>query len=768
MNIYHHRRSDDSLALYIDGNLQFDSRDEAVYHESLALPALCLAGSPKRVLICGGGDGLALREALRFPNVEAVTLIDCSQEVLDFARTELSDLNENALADPRVTVVVADALEYPLADQSFDVIVCDFTFPTTKESSQGFTVEWYRKLNAALARAGTLAINAVSPQNTASAFACLVSTVRAAGLKALPYRVCIPSFRDHGYGAWGFILASKRRVTISQLRNIKCPVATKQAEISLLARGAKFSTKSRLGFAKAPVNNAANPVLQALLLNPAGATFSALGDTPPDFPHLVQQVEITHPYHSRGMIEALAEQVVGSLKSIDLRKLVDELAARAKQLPKRILEELSTLREYLSQSLLDLDLWGTWAARLFATLILVMTIANSISPDPAFAKGGEGLGHASFSRGYTGHGSFDSPTPSFNTPISGRGFTSTYGREPVDIYGYHYTPHIYLYDNYGGYGGGYGGGGNRGNGQRNPNVQNIYQPKPHKPLFVLDDDLLAMENGDFVVPLSETVFLVVSEGQVNLMDSQGGKPLMPIFAEPKLFENIKKEVDAQTTDLDREVATRKDWLSWVGWTSELFGSVRDDTAEFLNLQDLKRRLALAMKRVGSSTESHSIDVPDDEVELFVGCHVTSDNRVAIYTPGGHPAYTDGKTLIGPTGKKEPLSPQLKTAIISILNKMIKEAQKDIASDAAEQRSLMTDQRSTESDLAEYQSIQMQNSYDPTYEVDYGTDSIPVTQAIEMTQRDLSSIQLDQQVLEVSARKSQKELERFQALLQAWS
>ena len=71
MNIYHHRRTDSSLALYIDGNLQFDSRDEAIYHESLALPALCLARTPKKVLICGGGDGLALREVLRFP---AVTL----------------------------------------------------------------------------------------------------------------------------------------------------------------------------------------------------------------------------------------------------------------------------------------------------------------------------------------------------------------------------------------------------------------------------------------------------------------------------------------------------------------------------------------------------------------------------------------------------------------------------------------------------------------------------------------------------------------------
>lgn len=759
MNIYHHRRPDDSLALYIDGNLQFDSRDEAVYHESLALPALCLASSPRKVLICGGGDGLALREVLRFPGIDSVLLIDCSEEVIELARADLKELNQGALFDERVTVLVADALEYPLEQLSFDVIICDFTFPTTKESALGFTVEWYRKLNDALTEKGVLAINAVSPENTASAFACIVATMRAATLKTLPFRVCIPSFRDHGYGAWGFILAAKHPLTIQRLDSIECPVHTRQADISALAKAAHFSAKTRVSFATAPVNCAAKPVLQGLLLNPS--TTPMLSENPPEFPNLMNQVEISHPYHSRGMIEALAEQVIGSLHSIDLRKLVDELSARAKRLPQRIADELHNLRQYLSQTVLDLDIWGKWASRLFATLVLVITIANSISPDPAFAKGGEGLGHASFSRGFGNSESFGGGTTA-STSISGRGFASTYGHEPVDIYGYHYSPRIYLYD--GGYGGGYTAGSRRAS----KDVQPLYQPQAHKPLFVLDDDLLAMENGDFVIPLSETVFLVASKGNVNLMDSQGGKPLLPIFAEPKLFEEIRKEVATQGTQIDTEVSSRRDWLSWAGWTSSMFPTVKADSEEFTNLQDLQHRLGVAIKNLGYSSESSSIAVPEDAVELFVGCHILADNRLAFFGPGGSASYSDGRTMVGPTGSKEPISPSLKKAILSVVKKMMAESQKDIASDKAERVSLKSEASATQTDLNEYQSIQAQNGMDPTYEVDYGTDSLPVSQAIQMTMSDLNAINLDEQLLDVNQKKSESDLVRYQAILEIWS
>src|SRR5687768_6509887 len=61
--------------LFLNGNLQFSSADEYRYHEALVHPAMAFE-KPRRVLILGGGDGLALREVLKYPSVEAVTLVD--------------------------------------------------------------------------------------------------------------------------------------------------------------------------------------------------------------------------------------------------------------------------------------------------------------------------------------------------------------------------------------------------------------------------------------------------------------------------------------------------------------------------------------------------------------------------------------------------------------------------------------------------------------------------------------------------------------------
>src|SRR6185295_687433 len=120
--------------LFLNGHLQFSSADEYRYHEALVHPAMMLAGTPRRVLVLGGGDGLALREILRHPSVESVTLVD-----LDPAMTQLSqrfsplgDLNQHAFSDPRVQVVNQDAmiwLDEPRGP--YDAAIIDFPDPNT-------------------------------------------------------------------------------------------------------------------------------------------------------------------------------------------------------------------------------------------------------------------------------------------------------------------------------------------------------------------------------------------------------------------------------------------------------------------------------------------------------------------------------------------------------------------------------------------------------------------------------------------------------------
>lgn len=220
MNLHLDRRSDDDFAFYIDGDLQFDTQDEALYHEGLALPALCLAAQHKpnedlRILICGGGDGLALRECLRFPNVAQVDLVDYSADVVEWGRTRFAERNAQAFADPRAHVHIADAWEFlqtqvenGAADGgSYDAVLCDFTVPRREEDCRVYSVEWYDLLRQALTPNGLLALNALSPEATPEAFWCVNRTVRAARLYPQPYRVCLPSFRAQGYGTWAFLLA---------------------------------------------------------------------------------------------------------------------------------------------------------------------------------------------------------------------------------------------------------------------------------------------------------------------------------------------------------------------------------------------------------------------------------------------------------------------------------------------------------------------------------------------------------------------------------
>ncbi len=217
MSISCERQADASLALWIDGDLQFDSRDERIYHECLVLPALALATRrserPLRALICGGGDGLAARELLKSPRLARLDLVDRDPAVLALARAELAALNGGSLADARTHVHVGDAWEHVRACRErgarYDVIVTDLTVPQESSAALLHGVAWYRDLRAVLTPSGVLVANAVSPSATPGAYWAVYQGMRAAGLYARPYRIALPSFRAAGYGPdWGFLLAA--------------------------------------------------------------------------------------------------------------------------------------------------------------------------------------------------------------------------------------------------------------------------------------------------------------------------------------------------------------------------------------------------------------------------------------------------------------------------------------------------------------------------------------------------------------------------------
>ncbi|MEE3849864.1 polyamine aminopropyltransferase [Gordonia sp. LSe1-13] len=186
--------------LYLNGDLQFSSIDEYRYHESLVHPAM--AGPRDDVLILGGGDGLALREVLRYPDVSSATLVELDPEMIRLGREDdrLTRLNDGSLDDPRASVVTADAFSWLRENrQLFDVVIVDMPDPDESATAKLYSTEFYSLVSAHLADSGRAVVQAGSPYFAPKSFWCIESTLRAAGLATTPYHVDVPSFGDWGY-----------------------------------------------------------------------------------------------------------------------------------------------------------------------------------------------------------------------------------------------------------------------------------------------------------------------------------------------------------------------------------------------------------------------------------------------------------------------------------------------------------------------------------------------------------------------------------------
>jgi spermidine synthase len=196
----------DDLRLFLNSHLQFSSRDEYRYHEALVHPGLAERGA-RRVLVLGGGDGLALREILKYPQVEHVTLVDLDPEMpqLFTQHPQLAALNGGAFRDPRVHVVSADAMAWlEQADEIFDFAVVDLPDPSNFSLGKLYTSLFYRLLQRRLSESGAFAVQSTSPLFARQSFWCVVRTIEDAGFQATPYHVYVPSF-----GEWGFVIGTR-------------------------------------------------------------------------------------------------------------------------------------------------------------------------------------------------------------------------------------------------------------------------------------------------------------------------------------------------------------------------------------------------------------------------------------------------------------------------------------------------------------------------------------------------------------------------------
>jgi spermidine synthase len=193
-------------ALVIDGKTQSAVVDEHVYHESLVQPAMVAHGSPRSVLILGGGEGATAREVLKFPSVNMVVMVDIDEEIVNACKELLPEWHRGAFDDPRLKLVIDDAEHYVnTTSEKFDVIIADLVDPEEGGPAwRLYTKEFYELLKSRLNRGGVFVTQATSPTLTSKVHATIFNTVKAAFRHAISYYVYIRSFE----GLWGFVMGS--------------------------------------------------------------------------------------------------------------------------------------------------------------------------------------------------------------------------------------------------------------------------------------------------------------------------------------------------------------------------------------------------------------------------------------------------------------------------------------------------------------------------------------------------------------------------------
>lgn len=203
------------LRLYLNSNLQFSSVDEYRYHEALVHPVLSALSNPKRVLIIGGGDGLAARETLKYKSVESITLVDLDPAMTKLFSTNemLVELNQKSLLSPKVTVVNKDAFLWLREQQKtdnarFDAIIIDVPDPSNFSVGKLYSVTFFKLLHSVMDKNSLVVVQSTSPLVARKSFWCVNNTLDAAGFNTTPYHTYIPAF-----GEWGFVIASHKPYT---------------------------------------------------------------------------------------------------------------------------------------------------------------------------------------------------------------------------------------------------------------------------------------------------------------------------------------------------------------------------------------------------------------------------------------------------------------------------------------------------------------------------------------------------------------------------
>lgn len=200
-------------SLFLDYNIQTSAMDEYVFHECMSQPAMTLHPNPKKVCVCGGGEGATLREALKHNTVESATMVDIDEELIEMVKVHMPEWHQGAFDDPRTTMIHTDARQW-LKDNkgaNFDVILSDLPNPHGDGPAQFlFTEEYYRICADAMSDDGVFAMQAgCANENYPYLFVACEETLKSM-TDVFPYVAGYFGIVTSFMMPWGFMLASKK------------------------------------------------------------------------------------------------------------------------------------------------------------------------------------------------------------------------------------------------------------------------------------------------------------------------------------------------------------------------------------------------------------------------------------------------------------------------------------------------------------------------------------------------------------------------------
>lgn len=201
------------LRLFIDGHVQFSQADEHRYHEALVHPVMSYPGEVERVLVLGGGDGLAMREVLKHEAVKQIDLVDIDPAMTELGKnfSPLVELNGGALRDHRVKIYNMDAFIFinkpgPL----YDRVIVDFPDPHNEAISKLYSQEFYTMLKRRMSPDAVMITQSSSPFFSRRTYWSIERTLAAVFPSTLSFHLPIPAF-----GVWGFNIAAMQKDAVA-------------------------------------------------------------------------------------------------------------------------------------------------------------------------------------------------------------------------------------------------------------------------------------------------------------------------------------------------------------------------------------------------------------------------------------------------------------------------------------------------------------------------------------------------------------------------